>query len=61
MEITGYLEKKREIHQYLMKYFEENDNVEENYHNLVNCLENQKIQENKYEGQIFFFSINMIS
>ena len=45
-EIDDYIENKKNIQLALLKFIDDDENMEENYDNLVHLLADQKIQEN---------------
>ena len=49
-----YIQEKKDIQNNLLRYIDDEGNIEENYRNLITKIQIQKISENISETQIFF-------
>ena len=61
MTIIEYIEKQKKIQNLLLVFIDSDDNVEENYQNLLQLLQNQKIKDNKSELKSFLHLLLHIS
>ena len=61
MEIFDYIEKKKDIHKKLLEYLENEKNVEEYFQNVVQKINDQKIQNDKQEFKAILRLIIKIS
>ena len=61
MEIQEYLEKIKKIYNCTLEFIESNEDMEENYHNIINIIENQNIQNNQSDFKIFLNILSNIS
>ena len=50
----------QEVQNFLLTFLEEDQDIEENYENLMKILTDQKIRENKHELELFLRLINTI-
>lgn len=61
MSIEGYIEKMRKIQSSLLKFLDEELDVEENYENFNKILTDYKLKEDKHELKLVLRLINTIS
>ncbi|KAK8865073.1 hypothetical protein M9Y10_010604 [Tritrichomonas musculus] len=61
MSITELIQQKKRIQESLLEFLEDESNVEENYENFVQIINDQKILEDKYEFKFLIQMINKIS
>lgn len=59
-ELQEYLNKMRNIQNSLLKFIDHEDNVEENYQNLIKLLNDQKVQENIHTLKSFLYLMSNI-
>lgn len=59
--IQEYFGKKREGYNYILDYIEKEDNLEENYRDLIKYINNEKIFSNRGEFKLFICLISTIA
>ena len=61
MFFQEYSRKIEEIHSNLLRYIETEDNMEENYQNLINLFQRYKYDNDVHELKIFLYSLTAIA
>lgn len=58
--IQEYLQKMKKIHQCLLEFIDNKDDIEEKYQNLTKLLDDNQIRGNKYDLELFIHLLNVM-
>ena len=61
MDTQEYLEKIQKIENRLIEYLDRQDNIEENFQNIINILNDQKVLENRHDFRLFLHLLTCIT
>ena len=61
MDIREYIDQLEEIYNQFLKFIDENDNDDQNFKDLINIIQTQKIQENRAEFKLLLILIANVS
>ena len=61
MNVEDYIVKMKELHKSILSFLNNESNYEENFQNLINIINDQKITENSQELKLFLHLITSIS
>ena len=61
MEMHEYISSKKKIQEIFLKYIDDDENIEENYQNLIQVITDQQIPNDDNEFRLLLHLIDLIS